>query len=202
MHRRVVLLVALATLVGGLSAVDHPAPAGAAQADLAGGLGRLWDAAELSACFGAPDLTALKLHVGEPGTKRTFVSPALVAELVRLVSDTGARPFLTDTAVLYKSPRDNAVTHAGVALQHGFGPEAMGAPFLSADGLIGADEVEIRVDGKHFEKVAIATGIAQARSMLLLTHATGHLGTGRVLRRRELLVADPPHVGDQRPFLD
>ncbi|MEN8150483.1 MAG: DUF362 domain-containing protein [Planctomycetota bacterium] len=158
---------------------DHSTPpADSAQADMAAGLGRLWDAAGLSGCFGVPDLTALKLHVGEPGTKRTFVSPKIVAELVRLVAATDARPFLTDTAVLYKSPRDNGAGHARVAMKHGYGLEATGAPFVPADGLIGDEDREIPVSGKHFETVAIASAIAHARSMLVLSHATGHLGTG------------------------
>jgi uncharacterized Fe-S center protein len=137
----------------------------------------LWRRAGFDEIFEPRDLVAIKLHVGEPGTK-TFVSPGIVAALVRAVAATGAKPFLTDTAVLYRSPRDNAVTHAEVARQHGFGHEAVGAPFVPADGLIGADEVELKVGGKHFEKVAIASGIMHSRSMLVLSHATGHLATG------------------------
>ncbi len=137
----------------------------------------LWQAARFDELFDQRDLTALKLHVGEPGTP-TFVSPALAASLVRCISATGAKPFLTDTVVLYRSPRDNAITHEEVARQHGFGVEAMGAPFVGADGLNGTDETELPVGGRHFDKVAIASTIVQARSLLVLSHATGHLGTG------------------------
>ena len=137
----------------------------------------LWDRAGLASSFTEHDLTALKLHVGEPGTK-TYVSPGIVKVLVDLVGEAGATPFLTDTAVLYKSPRDNGVGHTRVAHEHGFTQDAVGAPFIPADGLNGADEIEIEVGGKHYDLVAIASGIVQARSMLLLTHATGHLGTG------------------------
>ncbi len=137
----------------------------------------LWDSAGLSGCFTEHDLAALKLHVGEPGTK-TYVSPGIVRVLVDLLGEQGATPFLTDTSVLYKSPRDNGVGHTRVAHDHGFTLQAVGAPFVPADGLNGADEIEVRVDGKHYDLVAIASGILQARSMLLLTHATGHLGTG------------------------
>jgi uncharacterized Fe-S center protein len=137
----------------------------------------LWDRAGLAGVFEANDLAALKLHVGEPGTK-TFVPPRLVAPLVRCIETAGAKPFLTDTAVLYRSPRDNGLGHARVAHEHGFDPTSVGAPFIPADGLNGADEIEIRVDGRHFENVAIASAIVQARSMLVLSHATGHLGAG------------------------
>ena len=37
----------------------------------------LWESAGLSNCFTEHDLAAVKLHVGEPGTK-TFVSPDIV----------------------------------------------------------------------------------------------------------------------------
>ena len=138
---------------------------------------KIWESSGAGECFQKNDLTALKLHVGEPGTK-TYVSPAVVAPLVRCIRSAGARPFLTDTSVLYKSPRDNAVSHAHVAYDHGFTMERTGAPFIPTDGLNGSDEIEIEVNGRHYQTVAIATAAVQARSMLVLTHATGHLGTG------------------------
>ena len=156
-----------------LVAADRSDPEGV----IADKLEVLWRAAGLDACFHPKDLTALKLHVGEPGRK-TFVSPAVVAALVRLIAGTGARPFLTDTSVLYKSRRDNGVDHARVAIEHGFGMDRVGAPFIPADGLNGSDEVEVSVGGRHYDKVSIASGILHARSMLVLSHATGHMGTG------------------------
>lgn len=138
----------------------------------------LWQQAGLDECFQPTDLTAVKLHVGEPGCK-TFVSPAIVAPLVRCIAAGGAQPFLTDTSVLYTGPRSHAIGHLQVARDHGFGPEAMGAPFIVADGLNGTDEVIVQVpDGKHFKEVAIASAIMHARSMLVVSHATGHLATG------------------------
>lgn len=137
----------------------------------------LWESAGLASAFRANDLAAIKLHVGEPG-RTTFIPPRLVAPLVRRLEAAGARPFLTDTSVLYKSPRDNGVGHTRVAHDHGFTVEKVGAPFIPADGLTGADEVELPVKGKHFDKVSIAAAVVQARSMLVLSHATGHLATG------------------------
>ncbi len=144
---------------------------------VAGRLGELWRAAELANCFRQNDLSALKLHVGEPG-RRTFVPPSYAAALVRLMKERGVTPFLTDTAVLYRSRRDNGPGHALVAHEHGFTIDAVGAPFVPADGLQGSAEVEVQVNGRQFDTVAIASAIVQARSMLVLTHATGHLGTG------------------------
>jgi len=79
-------------------------------ADLERKIETLWAAAGFSDLFEPHDLAALKLHVGEPGSK-TFVEPRLVAALVRRMASAGAKPFLTDTAVLYRSPRDNGPGH-------------------------------------------------------------------------------------------
>jgi uncharacterized Fe-S center protein len=154
-----------------------PSGAAGAAATRAEVIEALWNEAGLGACFAEHDLAALKLHVGEPG-KATSVRPATAAALVRLMRACGARPFLTDTAVLYTSPRDNGVGHARVAHGNGFTPGAVGAPFIPADGLRGSEEMEIEVAGRHFERVAIASAVVEARSMLLLSHATGHLATG------------------------
>jgi uncharacterized protein len=154
-----------------------PLASSADDAALAAAVAALWRQAGFAELFAAKDLTAIKLHVGEPGC-RTHVEPRLVAELVRLIQACGAQPFLTDTSVLYRSPRDNGVSHARVAHQHGFNLERVGAPFIPADGLNGADDVEVAVGGRHYDKVAIASAIMHARSLLVLTHATGHLGTG------------------------
>jgi len=140
-------------------------------------IARLWQQAGLDFCFRTNDVTALKLHVGEPGT-RTFLSPAVAAGCVRCLHDAGTRPFLTDTVVLYRSPRDNSVGHARVAREHGFTVERVGAPFFPADGPTGSDGVELPVAGRHFAAVDMAAAIVQAHSVLVLSHATGHLGTG------------------------
>ena len=145
----------------------------------------LWRAAEFDALFKPNALAAIKLHVGEPGND-TFVSPAIARALVSCVAATGAHPYLTDTAVLYRSPRDNAVGHARVAHVHGFGIEAVGAPFIPADGLRGDEQVEVEINGKHFDTVAIASGILQAGGLVVLSHATGHLGTGLAATMKNL----------------
>jgi uncharacterized protein len=154
-----------------------PISADASDAEIDAAVRALWTRANLATAFAEHDLVPIKLHVGEPGTT-TYVRPAIARTLVELIGAVGCEPFLTDTAVLYRSPRDNAVGHARVAHEHGFGLEAVGAPFVPADGLIGSDEVEVAVGGRHHEVATVATAIAQARSMLLLTHATGHLVTG------------------------
>lgn len=127
--------------------------------------------------LGKRDLVAVKLHVGEAGVS-TRLPPDIAAEAVRVVRDLGARAFLTDTAVLYAGPRSNGVGHAEVAARHGFTFERTGASFLPADGLLGNIEVSVPIEGRHFQSVRIARGIAEANAMVVVSHATGHLGTG------------------------
>lgn len=137
----------------------------------------MWSQSGLGSIFDANDLAAIKLHVGEPG-RDTHLRPFIAAALVDRVASSGARPFLTDSAVLYRSPRDTGPGHARVAHDHGFGLEKVGAPFVPADGLLGLDEVEAPVDGRHYGSIPVAAAIAQCNGALLLSHVTGHLATG------------------------
>lgn len=123
------------------------------------------------------DLIAVKLHVGEPGVK-TFLPPEVAAGIVACLRARGARPFLTDSAVLYASPRANGAEHAEVACRHGFTLERTGAVFLPADGLEGNLERVVPVEGRHFQRVGIATSLADADGVVVLSHATGHLASG------------------------
>lgn len=154
-----------------------PCGAGAEAATVEASLHALWEAARFGDIYRAHDLTAIKIHVGEPG-RETYIPAAVIAPLVRAVAATHAHPFLTDTAVLYRSRRDNGVTHAHVAHEHGFSLERTGAPFIPADGITGSDERAVAVRGKHYQEVALASGILHASSVLCVTHPTGHLGTG------------------------
>ena len=47
-----------------------------------------------------------------------------------------------------------------------------------ADGLIGDEEVEIEIPGKLYKKVAIASLIARAQAVVMVSHFTGHLLSG------------------------
>lgn len=153
-----------ATLLDSPDAIDHK-------------IDKLWNGAAFANLFQPHDLSAIKMHVGEPKAT-TFMPPKMVVPIVRRIEQAQAHPFITDTSVLYRSPRGNGVTHAHVVRDHGFGFEAIGAPFISADGLLGNDEIEMPVQGRHYTRVSIASAIINARSMIVLSHATGHLATG------------------------
>jgi uncharacterized Fe-S center protein len=138
-------------------------------------VGSLYQAAGVSNCISRRDLVAIKVHVGEKGNT-THVRPELLAELVRRVKRARAFPFLTETATLYRGQRDNGVKHILLAHGHGFSIERVGAPFILADGLVGNTEAEVRLpDG---ESVRVAKEILAADALLVVSHATGHPGTG------------------------
>jgi uncharacterized protein len=123
------------------------------------------------------DLVAIKLHVGEPGVT-TYLPPEIAAQVASLIKQKGGRAFTTDTSVLYSGPRSNGVGHATVAAEHGFTVERVGAPFLPADGLEGKSERVIPIEGFHFREVGIASAIADADGLVVVSHATGHLAAG------------------------
>jgi len=137
----------------------------------------LFEAADLGACVGRNDFTAVKLHFGDRKND-THIPPQLVKPVVEAVKKRHGRVFLTETCVLYKSPRNNAVEHIQLALEHGFTPQNVRAPIVIADGLLGNMAREVAIPGKIFEKVSIARMALDAGAMMVLSHVTGHIGTG------------------------
>lgn len=138
---------------------------------------RLIEHAALRDIIKPGNLVAIKLHVGEKN-RDTYVEPGLVRVLVEHIQKLEAKPFLTDTNVLYHSQRSNAVDHILLAHEHGFSIEQMGCPFIVADGLLGRDERKVSINGRHYQEVPIASLAADADAIVVVSHFTGHLGTG------------------------
>lgn len=137
----------------------------------------LFDKAGLNTCIQSQDLVAVKLHFGDPGNKNT-IPPHFVRSIVDAIKQQQAMPFLTDTCVLYKSPRSDAANHLIVAQNQGYTLEATGAPIIIADGINGSNEIEVPIPGRLFQKVSIAADAVMANAMIVLSHVTGHIGTG------------------------
>ena len=122
---------------------------------------RLCDALQLKKIIKRNDLAAVKLHFGEYGND-THINPIFARVAVDKVKAAGGKPFLTDTTTLYSGTRHNAVDHLNTAYLHGFTPETVGAPVIIADGLYGEEDVLVRINGKHFRDVRIASAIRRA----------------------------------------
>ena len=138
---------------------------------------RLFKAGGFAKCFAENDVTAVKVHVGEGGNNTYVKSPyikGLVDELVELKT----KPFITDTTTLYVGRRHNAIDHAILAAEHGFGLEGLGIPFIVPDGLFGTGETTVKVNGQISKEVFIACDIVRSQSMLSVAHVTGHGAAG------------------------
>jgi uncharacterized Fe-S center protein len=128
----------------------------------------LYDNAGTFNCISKGDMVAIKLHVGELGNP-SHVQPFFVHDIIRKVKEAGGKPFLTDTTTYYRAHRNNAYDHMLNALQHGFNL----APFIVADGLRGENYRTIRTKG-ILKEIEVAGAIAEADSMIVITHLKGH----------------------------
>ncbi|MBN2441878.1 MAG: DUF362 domain-containing protein [Spirochaetales bacterium] len=123
------------------------------------------------------EMVAVKVHVGEK-KNTTYIKPGLVKPIIEKIKRIGALPFLTETSTLYKGERSNAVDHINCAYSHGFTPQNVGTSFIMADGLLGNTELEVDIQGRIFQKVHIAREVVMADALIVLSHATGHIGMG------------------------
>jgi len=140
-------------------------------------LKKLYKSAGFDTIVQSGDITAIKIHFGEKGND-THV-PAVYTELiVRMIKSCGALPFLTDTTVLYKSRRENAIDHLQLAYENGFAYDKVGAPVIIADGIIGKNEAAIEVNAPLNKTVSLATELVTANSIIVISHVTGHLSIG------------------------
>jgi uncharacterized Fe-S center protein len=107
--------------------------------------------------------------MGEPGNK-FFISPTIVKLVVDKLKDVGAKPFLFDTTVAYPGPRSKPKGHRKVAIEHGFGPSAMGCEVV-----IGDKGVEVVESGYSFE---VAREIYESMHIVVISHVKGHIQSG------------------------
>ena len=119
------------------------------------------------------DFIGIKIHFGEEGNKG-YIRPEYLKKTIKEIQRYGARPFLTDTNTLYVGKRSNAVDHLILAEKHGFKIENTGAPIIISDGLLGNNEIKIKINGKHFKEVPIARELGLCQGIISLNHFKGH----------------------------
>ena len=122
------------------------------------------------------ELVAVKLHFGERGNMR-HPRPQIVKAIVDYIKENGALPFLTDTTTLYSGYRRNAVEYLETAAINGFTIGTVDAPVIIADGLLGRDYREVKTPGE-LGSVAVASAIAEADAMVVLSHFKFHVSFG------------------------
>lgn len=154
-----------------------PLSDGAPLEEQARAMARLFDAAGAGRVIAPRDFVAVKIQVGEKNDV-TYVKPPLVRAVVDKIKARQALPFLTETSTLYKGERENAVKHLLHAHAHGFSIDAVGAPFIMADGLTGDAEAEVRIDGELHQTVKVAREVLSADALIAIAHPTGHVAAG------------------------
>jgi hypothetical protein len=147
-------------------------------ADRSGGLTQkyrmLLQKAGLDQVISPGDQVAVKMHLGEPGNGR-YIRPIFAVLLVDRLKELGARPFITDTAVLYKSPRGNAYDYYQVARRNGFTSEVLGCPLIISGGLRDRS-VKVKVENHlRLAEVGVSQEIYDADALVSLAHVTLHL---------------------------
>jgi uncharacterized Fe-S center protein len=141
-------------------------------------LTRLLKAAGMDTIDFQNKFTAIKLHFGEPGNM-AYLRPNWAKTVADFIRERGGKPFLTDCNTLYVGGRTNALDHLDSAYTNGFNPLTTGCHVLIADGLKGADDVEIPVEGGQYVKAAkIGRAVMEADVFISLTHFKGHEQAG------------------------
>jgi uncharacterized Fe-S center protein len=123
------------------------------------------------------DIVAIKIHPGEYGNT-THVRPVIVRTVVDLVIKAGGIPFVTDTTTLYKGMKLNAADLIKCSAMNGFTHASTNAPFIVADGLRGSDGKKVHLNGSALDSITVASAIAEADSMIIISHGKGHPGSG------------------------
>lgn len=139
-------------------------------------------------------IIGIKITIGD-SKATSYIRPELVKLVVNKLKSLQLRPFVFDTNVIYQGERMNAVDHLNLAYAKGFSPEALGCPFIIADGVFGTDSRAIKIDSvrknspkrirfskrinlRNLKEIRVPSLIMVLENLIVLTHITGHLFTG------------------------
>ena len=137
----------------------------------------LFDNLGVSSLIKTNDLVALKTSFGELGNA-AYLRSVYIRKIIDKVRACKGNPFVTDANTIYIGQRSNAVSHIKNAAYNGFSMATLDAPVIIADGLLGMDYKEIKIDQKYFQTVKIASAIAESNCLIAMTHFKGHEMTG------------------------
>lgn len=127
--------------------------------------------------FKKGSFVGIKMTVGDKKNKG-YIKPEIVKILVENLKRRGAKPFVFDTNVIYKGPRQNAVDHLNLAYQKGFTPEKLGCPHIIADSVFGTDSKVMKVDFKNIKEIRVPSLVTVLEDLIVLSHITGHIMSG------------------------
>lgn len=115
------------------------------------------------------DFVPLKVHFGEKGN-RTWLKPESYNGIIDLLEEKNVRSAFMETSVLYGGERFTREKHTRLAKNHGF----TRLPVVIADGEKGEDAAHVEVNLKHFQKCAVARGLAELDQVIVCAHFKGH----------------------------
>ncbi len=132
---------------------------------------RLFHASGLKILIDYGPRVGVKLHMGEPGSVH-YMRPVYAGRLIEILKNLGAEPVVIETTGLGDAPgRTSASKHLEAARRNGFTEETIGAPIEIMDGEDGLDMV-------YTDGIAIAKGVSELDSIVVLSHATAHIQAG------------------------
>ncbi len=170
-------------------------------------LRELFDRSSICDIISPGDFVAIKLHWGEIGNVG-FLPVPYARTIVDAVRDAGGIPFVTDTNTLYTGMRRHAVDNIRAAAMNGYALDTLGAPVIVADGLKGFDYREVPCANAPGGMAKIASAIADADAMIVLTHVKSHMlfGMGGALKNLGMGCTTPAGKqylhSDVRPRVD
>lgn len=150
-------------------------PSGGSHQEATASLRRLL--AKIDHPFQPGNSVGVKLHWGELGN-HSYLPPDYAREIVRWLKEIGVQPFIFDTTVLYSGGRRKGEDSLKTAAEHGYTRDYLGCEVVIADGMDGADVIDIPCELKHFETVQVASVIDKVQGFVIFSHFKGHLGTG------------------------
>lgn len=115
----------------------------------------------------------LKVHFGEKGNI-TYIKPKNYKGIIKFLEKNKIKSFYTDTNVLYKGERMTSSSHKKLAIKHGF----TNLPIKIADGKVGENFKEIRINKKHFKTCKIGGVLTKYKQILVISHFKGHMLAG------------------------
>ena len=139
---------------------------------------KLANRAGITDLYEKDEIVALKVHFGELGNT-AFLRPIFLRPILEILNRIKAKPFLTDTNTLYTGMRTNSVDHLHNAMLNGFNYSTLQVPVIIADGLRGENSINLSIPNAIVcTDAKIATDIANADKLFVVSHFKGHEMTG------------------------
>ncbi len=137
----------------------------------------LFDKAGFGEIIRPKDVVAIKMHMGE-WNNTAYLRPVYARALVDKIRGLGGVPFVTDTTTLPHgvwASRVTALDYLNTSERNGFNSGTLGCPVIIADGYLGTDDVRVDLpEGVVLKETYVATAIAAADAMIVLSHFKGH----------------------------